>query len=163
MNAVIVFSLLATFSQTVANPRPQLHIADSCLPLSEFSLSGVHLRQNGSEARKILGKPRRITREKGEDDGGVYLATVLHYRHLKVEIVRGIVDRLYTDSSRTSVPSGIKPGMKYDDVKRVLGKEPKEIDGYPYAYKACDESAYFALRFDSNMVLSSIDISADRP
>ena len=160
VNFVLPFSLINASTVIVQN-----HFADPCLPKSEFAMSGLKLYDDQSGVRRLLGQPERVTREKGEDDGGEYTATVLHYRDMRVEIVRGVVDRLYTTSSRTRTPSGIRVGMRYETVKRILGKEPKEIDGYPYCYRSCDEieDAYFVLRFDKRMVLSSIDIVVERP
>ena len=156
-------SFLLTQATTVA--RPQLRTADPCLPSAEFTLSGLSLYQSEATARKILGRPPQVTREQGEDDGGFYTATVLHYRHLKVEIVRGVVDRLYSDSPRVGSPSGVRPGMKFENVRKLLGKEPKATGGGVYRYGPCEEghSAYFDLEFNGGMILSSIAISADRP
>jgi hypothetical protein len=164
--AAISFLVLpSVFSQAATVARPQLHPAAPCLPPAEFSLSGLSLYQSEATARKALGRPLRVTREQGEDDGGIYTATVLHYRRLKVEIVRGVVDRIYSGSARVSTPSGVRPGMKFEDVRRVLGKGPEAIGGRAYRYGPCDEghSAYFDLKFNSRMVVSTIDISADRP
>ena len=160
VNFALPFSLINTPAVRVQN-----QFADPCLPKTEFAMSRLKLYDAQSAVRRLLGQPKRVTHEKGEDDGGEYTATVLHYRHMRVEIVRGVVDRLYTTSSRTRTPSGIRVGMRYETVKRILGKEPKEIDGYPYCYRSCDETedAYIVMRFDKRMVLSSIDISVDRP
>ena len=152
------------FSQPLMAARPQLHPAGPCLPSSEFSLSGLRLHQSEHAVRLALGRPRRVTFEEGEDDGGFHTVVVLHYGHLKVGIVRGVVDRLYTDSPRASTPSGIKPGMRLGDVRRVWGGEPKAFDGRLLHGPSCDETkpAYLVLKFKRGM-LSSIDISADRP
>lgn len=138
---------------------------DPCLPSSEFAVSGLKLYKDESAVKRLLGKPIKVTREKGEDDGGFYTATVFHYAGLRVEVVRGVVDRLYVTSSKVRTPSGVRVGMKYESVVSILGEKPKEIDGIANSYRSCDETqpAFFTLKFSRNQILSSIDIVVDRP
>jgi|GEM_PF-3110251 len=171
MQAVSILVLLIGMADLLTMPSaalpapPQMRPSGKCLPSSELTLSGVPVHREGGVARKILGKPYKVTREKGEDDGGQYTATVLHYEHLRVEIVRGDIDRLYTDSPKARTPSGIRPGLKYTDVKRIVGEEPRPADGCEFCYVSCNESepAYMSLKFDGNKVLSSIEVVVDRP
>ncbi len=163
--AVGLVTIPFLISQPPTAARPKIHTAGPCLPSSEFSLSGLRLHQSEHGVRSTLGRPRRVTLEEDEDDGGFHAVVVLHYGHLKVAIVRGVVDRLYTDSPRASTPSGIKPGMRLGDVRRMLGGESEAFDDRLLRGQSCNETepAYFVLEFKRDKVLSSIDISANRP
>lgn len=171
MQAVSILILLIGTAKLLTMPSaalkalPQIRPSGKCLPASEFTLSGVPVHRKEGMVRKVLGKPDKITRERGEDDGGEYIATVLHYKHLRVEIVRGDIDRLYSGSPKARTPSGLRPGLNYTDVKRILGDEPRPANGCEFCYVSCNESrpAYMSLKFDRNRVLSSIEVIVDRP
>ncbi len=114
---------------SVSTPRPassqvprtrRTVLADSCLPPSEFQLQGVALTSLASMALETLGKSLRVATDSGEDDGGRYEVQTFHYRSLEFDDVRGFVDRVATHSPQVATPSGLRPGLSLEGVRRVL-------------------------------------------
>lgn len=114
--------------------------ADSCLPASEFELRGIALHGDATSALEQLGHPIRVSTDSGEDDAGSYERRTYYYRDVEIRLVRDQLDRLATHSLRTATPSGLRPGLTRDDVRRLLaskgvtfkqGKDTLEIPTCP--------------------------------
>jgi hypothetical protein len=91
-----------------------------CLPQSQLKLAGVELGADSQQVRRTLGRPVRMVRDSGADDGGVYPILRLSYKQLQVDIGRDRVERLATTSSVPALPSGIRVGMSIEEVGRLL-------------------------------------------
>ncbi len=94
--------------------------ADSCLPRPEFELRGLGPGDDGPTALERLGKSVRVKSDSGEDDGGRYELRTYYYRDLELDIVRGRVDRVATHSPTVASPSGLRPGLTREAVRRLL-------------------------------------------
>src|SRR5713226_2673181 len=95
-------------------------VADSCLPSSEFQLRGVSLGDDTTLALGTLGKALRTKTDSGVDDGGFFERRTIEYRDLSIVAVRGAIDQLTTRSARVTTPSGLRPGLSADEVRRIL-------------------------------------------
>jgi hypothetical protein len=115
IHLLMLFVLLAPVSAAGEQGTEQ-----NCLSFSELSLSRLTLGDNESKVRKLHGKPLKVIKEVGEDADGQYIVSTLHYDDLNVDIVRGSISRLFTNSSGTSTPSGLHPGMTFDEVHEIL-------------------------------------------
>ncbi|SRR6266699_2820537 len=94
--------------------------ADSCLPASEFQIGGFAPGADGEYALEHLGKWLRVKTDSGEDDGGRYERKTYYYRDLEIDVVQGLVDRVATYSTRTGTPSGLRPGLSREALRRLL-------------------------------------------
>jgi hypothetical protein len=72
--------------------------------------------------RKLLGAPSKSDTTSGEDDGGVYHVDVLIYQGLQVDIdTRSYgVERLLVTSGRWQMPSGVRVGSSWQEVRVLL-------------------------------------------
>lgn len=151
-----------------------LHSADvqdsACLPFSELALSGVALGDAEKKVLRHLGKPRKVLKETHEDGAGAYILTTFHYPDVNVDVVRGIVIRLFTSSPNAMTPSGIKTGQTHNQVFVLLGLEMNTIGQSKktiHVLKTCPDagqarSGKMKLMFNENRILSTIEIRADR-
>ena len=163
----VTFSVESTESATVLVDGGHF----DCLPVSTFGLEGIRLWEPENTVSKTLGDPNSITMNRGEDDGGTYDLKTYHYDHLKIDIVRGQVDRIYTQSSKIAMPSGIRVGYDMDQVVEILGRKPRGWQGTPseFSIVTCPVSGewiqedYVTLKFDNQKVLTRIDYAANRP
>jgi hypothetical protein len=141
-----------------------------CLPVSTFGLEGIRLWKSDNTVSETLGKPNSITIGGGEDDGGRYAIKTYHYDHLQIDIVRGMVDRIYTSSNKVVMPSGIRVGYSMDQVIKILGREPRNWQGTQseFSIVTCPvngdwvQEDYVTLKFNNN-VLTSVEYAANRP
>jgi hypothetical protein len=142
-----------------------------CLPVSTFGLKGIRLWKPENTILKTLGKPNSITIGGGEDDGGLYDIKTYKYSDLEIDVVRGDVDRIYTNSSKVSMPSGIRVGHSMKQVIQILGRQPRDWQGTDSEFNivTCPvngkwvQEDYVKLRFNKKKILISIEYSANRP
>jgi len=121
---LLVFVALATLVGVVVCQGPTSAkgtvYADSCLMPSEFQLRGVELHGDGEGAVEHLGKAFRVKSDSGEDDGGRYERRTYYYRGVEFVVVRGMVDQVATRAPTTATPSGLRPGLDREAVRRLL-------------------------------------------
>ena len=144
--------------------------ADSCLPASEFQLREIALHADGDDALEHLGKWLRLKADSGEDDGGRYERQTYAYRDLEIEVVRGLVTRVATHSPSSTTPSGLRPGLSRESVRRLLltkGVTSKRIgDTLEIAACSTEELALedlIVLAFDRTGHVRAISMSASSP
>ena len=144
--------------------------ADSCLPASEFQLREIALHADGENALEHLGKWVRIKTDSGEDDGGRYERQTYYFRDIEIEVVRGLVTRVATHSAGTATPSGLRPGLSRDAVRRLLltkGVTSKQIgDTLEIAACSTEELALedlIELAFDRTGRVRAISMSSSSP
>lgn len=165
--------LLLTISPAFAGEAPLLQFLDDadCMPATEFKLDKVAAYDPEGKVMKLLGKPNRIELLEEEDDGGPYRLKRLHYKNIVIDIVRGEVDRLYTNSTKIRTPAGIHPGLTIEEISKILGRKPRYLDR-SFGIVACTEkrdgmswnaSLGMTLSLNDRNVLVSIEIIADRP
>jgi hypothetical protein len=145
--------------------------AYDCLPVSTFGLANIRLWEPRASAIRKLGKPDRTTQSKGEDDGGGYEISSYHYRHFSIDIVREVVDRIYTKLPHQKTTEGIRVGDSRAEVIRKLGATPRNwnsTDSAP-SIVTCEEKGqttredYVTYNFDKSGQLVSIEYAANRP
>ena len=143
-------------------------VADSCLQGSEFQLRGVFLNTDTTGALSGLGKVLRVRTDSGADDGGVYERQTFSYRDLELAVVRGEVDRLITHAPSVATPSGLKPGLGVEEVRRLLlsqgttfGQGADTVD-----IADCEQPGggdWIRLVFDRRRRVRTLEIFAARP
>jgi hypothetical protein len=146
------------------------HGAYDCLPVKTFGLANIRLWQPSASVIRKLGKPGRTTKGKGEDDGGGYEITSYHYQEFSVDIVRGVVDRIYTTLPYQKTPEGIRVGDGRADVVRKLGGVPRDwkAEATTQSIVTCEEGQitredYVTYSFDKAGRLVRIEYAANRP
>lgn len=146
-----------------------------CIAASEFTIAGLKLNDE-TAALNPLGPPNTLTREAGEDDGGGYVATTYHYSGLEVDVVRGRIDRIETESPHWPTPAGLKPGMERTEALALMGREPDldHLHDGVYGFAGCPEwrdgvlawdnvNNYIEFAFGEDERLSFVRLIADRP
>jgi len=142
-----------------------------CLPIAVFGLKGIRLWQPEETIARELGKPSSISEGSGEDDGGWYDVHTYHYPRLRVDVVRGMVDRIVTDSSGTGTAFGVNIGDSLKEVITKLGSKPRDWkEGADQVdLVTCPQDGewiqedYVTFRFDGKRHLVSIAFEANRP
>lgn len=145
-----------------------------CLPVSDFGLSKIRLRMPQADVLKRLGKPMSKTKDWGEDDGGRYDVVKYHYATLTVDIVRGEVDRIHTNSPKQKTPEQIRVGDSRDAVVKKLGATPRDWkrDQSQVSIVTCPENTqggqlfredYVTYEFGVDARLKSITYEVNRP
>lgn len=175
MAALVSTFLLVTFVLAFAREgkSPLLRLLNDadCMAVAEFKLDKVAAYDSEGKVKKLLGKPHKIELLEEEDDGGPYTLRRLHYKDMVIDIVRGEVDRLYTASKKIKTPAGIHPGLTLDEISRIIGRKPRNLDK-GFGVVACpemrdgmswDASLAMTLTLNEHNVLVSIEIIADRP
>jgi len=164
---LLVFFVLAARHQAFAQGTTTRTVADSCLATSEFQLRGVFLTTDTAGNLAKLGGVLRVTTDSGVDDGGRFERRTFHYPDLEMAVVRGAVDRFTTRAHSLSTPSGLRPGLDVQAVRRVLlkrgvtfklGADAVDIGG-------CESfrDAYVTLIFDGTRHVRILEIFAARP
>jgi len=141
-------------------------VADSCLPSSEFQLRGVSLGDDTTLALGTLGKALRTKTDSGVDDGGFFERRTIEYRDLSIVAVRGAIDQLTTRSARVTTPSGLRPGLSADEVRRILLSKGVTFPQGADTVKIADcegGAAYLNLAFDHAHHVRRVKILAMRP
>ena len=122
---IITLSVLFLLPSSWADNAPVSQLVsnedDDCLPVVNFGLADIRLYQSHQSVLKRLGQPNKITYGEGEDDGGGYKVTVLHYPLMTIDIVRGEVDRIITTHPQQPTPEGIRVGDSRADIIKKLG------------------------------------------
>ena len=142
-----------------------------CLPIADFGLRDVRLWEPEDVAKGKLGEPLRITEGSGEDDGGQYTENTYHYADMEISIVRGAVDRIFTDTPHVIVEPGLRVGLSRAEIIGILGREPRDwqSDEGGFSIVTCPENGewvqedYVFMRFDEAGILESIEFLANRP
>jgi len=142
-----------------------------CLPIDDFGLKGLRLSEPENSIRRLLGEPLSVETGWSEDDGGRHDVVTYEYEGLEVDAVRGDVDRIFTDSSITSTPSGIHVGQSLTEMVSIFGREPRGLDAAPTKIQivTCPVNGewlredYATFEIDSNEVLISIEYAVNRP
>ncbi len=142
-----------------------------CLPIAGFGMRGVRLWEPQDVAKGKLGEPLRITEGSGEDDGGQYTEVTYHYEDMEISIVRGAVDRIFTDTPHVVVEPGLRVGLSRAEIIGILGREPRDwqSDEAGFSIVTCPENGewvqedYVFMKFDEAGILKSIEFLANRP
>ncbi len=142
-----------------------------CLPIAGFGLRGVRLWEPEDAAKGKLGEPLRITEGSGEDDGGQYPEITYHYADMEISIVRGAVDRIFTNTPHVVVEPGLRVGLSRAEIIGILGREPRDwqSDEAGFSIVTCPENGewvqedYVFMKFDEAGILESIEFLANRP
>lgn len=175
MKQLIFLGLLLVAIPNIGSAKDSTVLVDGghydCLPVSIFGLKGVRLWQPSHELVNQLGEPKNIEKSDGEDDGGPYDILIYHYEGLTVEIVREVVDRIYTDRPITATPSGIRVGQSKTEVVNILGRVPRgwQSEGNKFTIVTCPvngewiQEDYVNFYFDEDNLLKSISYDANRP
>jgi hypothetical protein len=120
-NRSLLYLSLGAFLAAASPPRLRAQDYDTyCLPQIQLSLAGVSLGDSARTVRRVFGRPLRVVRDSGQDDGGVYQVLHLHYRDLLVDLGRNRVELLSTTSPRVQLPSGVRVGMTLNQVSDHL-------------------------------------------
>lgn len=142
-----------------------------CLPLETFGLKGLRLSEPEASIVTLLGDPKSKTVGWSEDDGGRHDVVTYEYENFEVDAVRGVVDRIYTDSSDVSMPSGIHVGHNLDEMIEIFGLRPRGLKPAPTIFQivTCPvdeewvQEDYVIFEIDGNEKLTSIEYAVNRP
>jgi hypothetical protein len=142
-----------------------------CLPVATFGLKGLRLWQPEAQVTAHLGEPASIETGGNEDDGGPYEVRTYNYGDLQVDIVRGLIDRIFTDSADVAMESGIRVGQSMRQVIEILGRRPRDWqgEGLEFSIVTCPvndkwvQEDYVDLNFNADKILVSIEYAANRP
>lgn len=142
-----------------------------CLPIAGFGLRDVSLWEPEDVAKAKLGAPLRITEGSGEDDGGQYTEITYHYADMEISIVRGAVDRIFTNTPQVVVEPGLRVGLSRVEIIGILGREPRngQSDEAEFSIATYPENGewiredYVFMKFDEAGILKSIEYLANRP
>jgi hypothetical protein len=172
---VLLSLLMVTFASSPGAEEKGTVLIDGghfdCLPVSTFGLKGLRLWQPEVQVTALLGKPESIAISGSEDDGGPYEIRTYDYGDLKVDIVRGRIDRIYTDSGKVAMESGIRVGQNMKQVVETLGRRPRDWqgEGFEFSIVTCPvngkwvQEDYVDLNFNADKILVSIEYAANRP
>lgn len=167
--------LLALNAVAVCQSRLEVQDGNYCFKEANWSFHGVLIGDSLSDVEKLLGRPDSIREIPGEDDGGPYIDYRRSYGPLEVDIVRGVVDRLFSSSPWSTPKSGVRVGSPADSVFRLLGlPSTYEIDStgtvaFTSCYWIADNGEQYSnggeldLHFSSARLLESIEILTLRP
>lgn len=135
----------------------------ACIPAQEADIDGYIPGQD----RRVISdkvKPLGIRNEQGEDDGGVYTATILKYPHYEIVIVRDAIDAIRTRASRLTWARGVKIGDTRSQVDNRIGYAKVSDEKDEAQYLVCSDAGdvYAILRFSTGN-LADIEVVIDRP
>lgn len=94
-------------------------VIEYCLPVSEFSLGGVHMGDSLSALGK-LGSPETIE----DPDGRGEAIDRLYLVGMHIDIFQDAVFAMSTTSPSWEMPSGLRVGITRGEVIRLLGRVP---------------------------------------
>lgn len=94
-------------------------VIEYCLPVSEFSLGGVHMGDSVSALGK-LGSPETIE----DPDGRGEAIDRLYLVGMHIDIFQDAVFAMSTTSPSWEMPSGLRVGITRGEVIRLLGRVP---------------------------------------
>lgn len=139
-----------------------------CIPEKQFGLAGFIINKNESTLSKKLARAKRVENLTGEDDGGGYKYKRYTYPHYKVEIVRRVVDRIYTDSPKINTTNGLRVGLSIDKALKILGvKSLKWSTNKKEFYMSMCEKPYadifVVVKVGDNKKISFIEFVKNRP
>jgi hypothetical protein len=121
---VVLVPLCLAGSASLAAEGKESALVDAgyfdCLPISIFGLKDIRLWEPEQSITEKLGKPLSLGKGSGEDDGGPYDILTYHYTRLSIDVVRGVVDRIYTDAPGMSTPFGVAVGDSFEQIVRQL-------------------------------------------
>lgn len=173
--SILFFLYMVAFAVSAEAQEQPVVLIDGghfdCLPVATFGLKGLRLWQPEAQVTVLLGKPGAIEMGGSEDDGGPYEVRTYNYGDLKVDIVRGLIDRIFTDSSHVAMESGIRVGQSMKQVVEILGRRPRDWqgEGFEFSIVTCPvngkwvQEDYVDLNFNADKILVSIDYAANRP
>jgi hypothetical protein len=164
---LLVFFVLAARHQALAQGTPTRTVADSCFATSEFQLRDVFLNTDTTGNLAKLGRALRVKIDSGVDDGGRFERRTFYYPDLEMAVVRGAVDRFTTRARNLSTPSGLRPGLDVQSVRRVLLKRgiTFKLGADIVDIRGCESfsDAYVTLIFDGTRHVRILEIFAARP
>jgi hypothetical protein len=153
--------------------EPALVVAGhfDCLPISVFGLKDIRLWEPEQSITEKLGKPLSLGKGSGEDDGGPYDILTYHYTRLSIDVVRGVVDRIYTDAPGMSTPFGVAVGDSFEQIVKKLGRRPREWrdEDTEVTLVTCPKNGewiqedYVTFRLNRERQLVGIAFEANRP
>jgi len=158
-----------------AAPLQQPELVDGghydCFRISTFGLKGILLGRSYNSVINSLGKPKNIDKGFAEDDGGGYDIYIYKYKDIAIEMVRGVVDKIYTNSPSVNSPGGLRVGDTFNQVIKKLGRVPKgwENKAEYYSIGTCPvkgrwvQDDYVMYKFDNQNRLTEISFEANRP
>ncbi len=133
----------------------------------EMKIAGISLGDSAEKVIQTLGPPLTRTSDSGVDDGGKYDIQSFIYPNLKIEIARGKVDGVISNSTKIGTPSGIRPGLKMKKIRKMLGVTPAPLGSFQnsigvYFCPTVDERALI-FKFDKQGMLEELRLATYRP
>jgi hypothetical protein len=120
----------------------------------------------GQDKRRITNKSKPLETRKysGQDDGGVYTATLLKYKNYEIQIVRELIDSVSTSSPDVIWAENIKIGDTRSIIDKRIGYAKVSNSKDEAQYLICSDvgDVYAILHFVSN-ILTRIQLVIDRP
>jgi hypothetical protein len=174
---IIALLLICHFVHVCASSQTALHKQRDgyCFRGTDWSIHGIGIADSAGRIDSLLGKPLRVKKVKEEDDGGDYVNEKRHYTYFDIDIVREIIDRIYTESSKVVMPSGIRVGLTLHSVlnKLNIGLENKPNKRGVLEFPSCSlgtdnegleisDDAWLLLSFDKANILKSIELLVNR-
>jgi hypothetical protein len=125
-------SLMLRHFLTIAVCVPSLATAQGvkpdstgCLSQRYLVLGGVYLGWSEAQVRALLGEPASRSTGYGEDDGGRYQVIHLSYPTLQIDLGRGEVEAVASESPGVTLALGLAIGDSLSRVERHL-RIPKQ-------------------------------------
>ena len=130
--------------------------SESCLPDTEFNVSGITNQSTREFVMDLKGKPKST-----KYDEDLRLETLI-YADMTLEISNNYVLYLSTESRENSTPNGIRPGLSKSGVFEILGLKISDGKRKEYQILNCNTESYMVLRFNEEK-LTYLGMGIDLP